>query len=58
MKNFLVGSLFSPLAKQLVGTTKLCHLAVGENEDAVAVHDRVQAVGDGEHRAVAELLPD
>ena len=57
MKNSL-GSLFSPLAKQLVGTTKLCHLAVGENEDAVAVHDRVQAVGDGEHRAVAELLPD
>ena len=30
----------------------------GSYHDAVRVHDCVEAVGDGQHGALAELLPD
>ena len=50
--------ILSPFAKQLVRATKLGHLAIGKDKDAIAVHDGVETVGNGEHCAVSELLPD
>ena len=47
-----------PFAKQLVRATKLGHLAIGKDKDTIAVHNGVEAVGNGENCAVPELLPD
>lgn len=43
--------------EQRVGRVKLGHIAVVHNQDAIRVHDGVQAVRDGEHRAVSEGRP-
>ena len=45
------------VAEQLVGGSELCDAAIRHDEDAVAVHDGVEPVGDGQHRAVPEPLP-
>ena len=45
------------VAEQLVRSSELCDAAICHDEDAVAVHDGVEPVGDGQHRAVPEPLP-
>ena len=45
------------VAEQLVRSSELRDAAICHDEDAVAVHDGVEPVGDGQHRAVPEPLP-
>ena len=44
--------------EERVGGVELGHPALVQHEEAVAVDDGVQAVGDGQHRALGELAPD
>lgn len=46
------------LCEEVLGRVELDEVPVVEDHDLVAVHDRVQPVRDGEHRALAELCPD
>jgi hypothetical protein len=47
-----------PAPEQLCGRIELLELARVQHQDAVAVHDGVQPVRDGEHGAVAERGAD
>ena len=46
------------VGQEIIWRVKLCNFALIQNNDSVVVHDGVESVGDGEHRAVWELPPD
>ena len=50
-----LGEAAALLGLQLGRWTRLGDAAVDHDEDAIAVHDRLEAVGDGEHGGGAEL---
>ena len=46
------------VGKQVLGRVEFNLFAVGQDEDLGVVHDGVEPVRDGQHGAIAELLPD
>ena len=48
----------SLIGEQLQRRLELLHGSLVQDQDLVVVEDRVESVGDGDDRAVAELSPD